>query len=200
MPTNYAKGHANRLKAPKAAPGSPAQVGQQSAAGHALYERQMSTVDQLQTALAAGDISQEQYDDAVGQLFDAQLQQLQRQLQAQSKAGAAAAVPVGAGVSDQPPSAGANPFTPPEGVTFAPAGGNRPQGAPPGDLGLLAGPTSRPDESVTTPAPQSGTVPDAVLQNIPALIRAAQDPDASPAVKALLRLLDHYINGVPDAR
>ena len=69
----------------------------------------------------------------------------------------------------------------------------QPQGTLSEEEALIAGPTSRPNEHVST-MPNQRAVPHAVFQSIPALIEASKDPNCPPAVKALLRLADYHIN------
>lgn len=184
-------------KAPTNPPqGSAAQVGAQSGQARDLAESQQSTINDLRQALAVGDITQEQYNDAVGQLFDARLAQLQGDLQEQGRPQAAAAVPVGIGTSSAPaPAPGPTPFgPPPQGVALEGQNQGVPLAPLTEDESLLAGPTARPGESVTGPSIR-GRVPPEVLAAIPALLEAAKDPDAPPAVRALLQLLDQMVNG-----
>lgn len=72
----------------------------------------------------------------------------------------------------------------------------QPQPLPPpaGEDALLYGPTSRPGQPVTTQR-NSSEVPGYIFDSLPAIVRAAQMPDASPALKALVRLLDFHTNG-----
>ncbi len=69
------------------------------------------------------------------------------------------------------------------------------QVAPPsGDAALVYGPTSRPDEPITRNHAPS-MIPEQMWDAIPGLITAASDPKASPALKAMARLIDYHING-----
>ncbi len=78
----------------------------------------------------------------------------------------------------------------PQGVTL-----QKPQPVPPptGVDALAFGPTSRPDEPVTKDT-QRNAVPDYIFQALPALVKAASMPDAPPALRALIRLMDTNIN------
>lgn len=166
---------------------------------NALEGEQMTVVGDLQGALANGDISQEQYDDAIGAMFDQQLTQLAGDFEEQGRPEAAAGVPVGIGVAEgreqrqmQRPGQ-ESPVAPPRGVQFG--GRQKPQAPLSGDDALLYGTgTYRPNESVTTPS-RSVEVPDEVFNAIPALLEAAKDPDAPPALHALLELLNYQVNG-----
>jgi hypothetical protein len=176
-------------------PGSVGQLNDQLDQARALREQQASTISDLQAALSAGDITRDEYYQATGQLYDAQLSQLQGDLQEQGRPGAAAAVPVGIGTSNKPPEAfvgegnDAGAFGPPPDVQFQEAVPGGPGGAP---SSILFGPTNRPGEAVTTPNLSARNLPQAVLDSIPALVKAAQSPDATEAVKALARLVDLY--------
>ena len=64
------------------------------------------------------------------------------------------------------------------------------------DDSLLFGPTTRPNEHVTTGSFPPGKMPPptrAVTRALPALVRASKDPDASPQLKEMVRLLMYYI-------
>jgi hypothetical protein len=56
------------------------------------------------------------------------------------------------------------------------------------------GPTDKPALPLPNGAVQ-GRVPQSVIEGIPALIQASKSPDAPPALRALIQLLDHSING-----
>lgn len=99
---------------------------------------------------------------------------------------------------EQPPVGGAPPEAfgqdAPEGVDLT---GRPPSlGAPPSgdsDLALALGPSTRPDEPVHSRNNQR-QVPDYIFRALPGILRAAQEPDAPPAVRALLDLLNYHIN------
>lgn len=61
------------------------------------------------------------------------------------------------------------------------------------DEELLVGETDNPMESRFKNT-QGKDVPDAVIKAIPALLAAAKQPDAPPALHALIRMLGHYVN------
>lgn len=160
----------------------------------------MDVVGDLQGALANGDITQEQYDQAIGAMFDQQLQQLQGDLKEQGRPGAAAGVPVGIGVAegaDQEAMQQDPGFSPvaPNGVTLQQPNRPKPPKMQGDDALLYNSPTFRPNEAVNTPVSRNTPVPDAVFNAIPALLEAAKDPDAPPALRALLDLLNYNING-----
>lgn len=175
---------------------------QQTDAARALREKGMNTVDKLQTALANGQISEDDYYNAVGGLFDQQLKQLQGDLREQGRGKEAQDVPVGIGRADTPRQTArvlrdeSSPFDPPQGVQFD---DGRQQPALPKlneDDELLFGPSDRPEQSVTTPhSVGTASIPQEVYTGLPALLEAAQDPDAPPAIRALVRMLDYHING-----
>jgi len=67
---------------------------------------------------------------------------------------------------------------------------------PTGEDAMVYGPTSRPNEAVTTNR-SPALIPDYVFKAIPALVRAAAMPDAPPALLAMLRLIDYNVNRKP---
>lgn len=71
----------------------------------------------------------------------------------------------------------------------------RPQPLPPpsGEDAMLYGMTTRPNEPVSTPRNRA-EIPPYIYEQLPAIVRAAQAPDATPALKALVRLLDYHVN------
>lgn len=61
------------------------------------------------------------------------------------------------------------------------------------DADLLYGPTQRPNEPVTAGA-GGIAMPANITNKLQALIQAAKDPDASPALKALVQLALYHMN------
>ena len=82
----------------------------------------------------------------------------------------------------------------PRGVAFRAPGPETLQGPTSEIDKFLYGETTRPDESQTRSVNQAH-IPDYVYEALPVLIRAAQDPDASPALLQLVRLLNYRITG-----
>lgn len=80
----------------------------------------------------------------------------------------------------------------------APQGVNlqKPKPIPPptGEDALVYGPTGRPQEPVTATT-QRAQVPNYIFEAMPALVHASNFPDAPPALRALVRLMDIHVNG-----
>jgi hypothetical protein len=63
------------------------------------------------------------------------------------------------------------------------------------DDAFITGPTTRPNEPVTTGIPTGAdSIPAEVLRNLPLLQRAAQEPGADPNLQTLVALVLHELN------
>lgn len=184
-----------------AQPGTGESLREQSDAGHAMEERHMATVDELQKQLAEGSMTQDQYFQRIGDLFDQELANLQGDLGEQGNESAAAGVPVGigqvSGLAQQrfenklaQRNAAQAPIAGPVGGPAAPGGKLPPLQ---GRDELLFGPTSRPMEDPSTGqnrvTPGKAPMAAEIRRVLPYLARLAQEPGAPPQLVLLVNLL-----------
>ena len=170
--------------------------------GRGLHEQNMQTVEQLQSKLFAGEMTQQEYDQAIGGLFDSELANLQGDLAEQGRPGEAGGIPVGigqlAGVAQRRFEAKLYGQTNArQGPMMSPPGGDQQiSQQPTGTDELLYGQTSRPDEAANTGinriVPGRNPMPTGLKGSLPELVRMARSPDAPPQLLMLVQLLAHY--------
>ena len=193
-----------KKKAPKpnvAAMGATAEqatvLSQQLGAGERLAAEQTAPIEDLQRRLAAGEITQEEFDSEIGGLFDERLALLSEQLEAQGKERLAAEARGQA--AQEPTTVGQT--TPEEfaaaqrqagGGIISPVSRFRPSGE---DEEILFGGV-RPEEEAAAPAFVRGRVaPPADLYTwLPFLLEAALAPDAPPQLRVLLEMLNYHLS------
>lgn len=183
------------------------QLREQTSAANKLHEQNMNTVSDLQQQLYAGQISMKQYDDAIGQLFDNEMQNLAGDIQAQGRDASGIPTKLGelSGVAQQRYEAKMyarmNKPTPGDAVVAGPATTgpittSKPLPPLSGTDALMFGPTDRPTESpnagINRRSPGDTPMPANLVQDLPRLARLAMAPDAPPQLVMLVQMLAHY--------